>query len=550
MLFVLKTLVILLKTYFFRLQNDEQTNFVLSGVLIFAASRIFSRKVDYLEQEILGIARNFENVESSVNPDKEKVEAKKSRTKKYNIEDSVNITKLEFEEKEFNVLPKTDINKTLAMPSKISRLQKLKEFFAKNKTRNGNGKIIIPKSFLLSNDYSVSIFGGTQIHDYDDYKDIVGSRRDFTSFSYHIDLITGELQKDKRFTKENLQYDAPEAYETIENDFCNETSIFSANCENRESFGPTRSTTPDFIRRSPLDMSPLSPSDINIDEGISIEPSERQKMLLSPVMTERIELDDTMDISACPEQKTVPDVNLKEKTKKELNKVKFVNIFLIPLKRLKHKCAFNLPDDEFRELKRRKIEQCKSTVDNNSKKRLLKMFDLGQNESPPNAKEGFRGFTREQQLEDPRYFDYRSHQSLTNNSYDDDNSELETLQSDDMIASSGNRKFSSDSGIEAELNRSETSSPIRTSQDDGVINSSSIYDHKKNDSQVNITEADSCYNSLASGESIRADISSFFREPDNSTTFENETITETDESRMSADAIMEMRKSAIKVNIS
>lgn len=160
-------------------------NFALSGVLIHAAAKVFGRKVDYLEQEILGIAKNFENIDTSKNGDKkEEKEVKKTRTKKYNIKDAINVDKVTFEEKEIVVSSKNDINKTLASPSRITRLQKMKEFFAKNKSKSG--KLPIPKSMLLHNDFPVSNFGSTLIHDYDDYKDIVGSRKDFTSYGHFI----------------------------------------------------------------------------------------------------------------------------------------------------------------------------------------------------------------------------------------------------------------------------------------------------------------------------------------------------------------------------
>ncbi len=168
---------------------------MLSGVLIHASAKIFARKVDYLEQEILGIAKNFEQI--SAEEEKKTKEVKKTRTKKFTIKDAINIDKVTFEEKEIIAATRNDINKTLASPSRISRLQRMKEFFAKNKTKGG--KLPIPKSLLMKDESIISNFGNTIIHDYDDHKDIVGSRKDFKSFSNFIDYTTGELQSEVNF---------------------------------------------------------------------------------------------------------------------------------------------------------------------------------------------------------------------------------------------------------------------------------------------------------------------------------------------------------------
>jgi hypothetical protein len=163
--------------FIFRAQLDslDSPNFILSGVLIYAASKILGRKVDYFEQEIVGLAENFNKVTEDCKQ-KEK-EAKKTRTKKYVIKDSVNIDKATFDEKPINVTTNNDINKTLTSPSKITRLQQIKEFYAKNNSKSG--KLAIPKSLLMNDNACQSNFGSQMIVDYEDDKEIVGQQTRF-----------------------------------------------------------------------------------------------------------------------------------------------------------------------------------------------------------------------------------------------------------------------------------------------------------------------------------------------------------------------------------
>lgn len=508
-------------------------NFALSGVLIHAAAKVFGRKVDYLEQEILGIAKNFENIDTSKDGEKkEEKEVKKTRTKKYNIKDAINVDKVTFEEKEIVVSSKNDINKTLASPSRITRLQKMKEFFAKNKSKSG--KLPIPKSMLLHNDFPVSNFGSTLIHDYDDYKDIVGSRKDFTSYGHFINCTTGELQSDINFYPKSTQRDdflllepPPVVSQTVTNDKdINDISDITP---------PTPPPSPLFNNNEEASGKvPSDDSNINIDEGIEMDDSlDRSSLLLSPLEHE-FKLTDILRESpslfpipqpqpaAQPQEQSsefvsfsfdksiipireallnnINDFELPVTIRKEVGENNIANILMIPLKRLKHKCLFDLPDNEFKEMKRRKLDQWKSTVQPEIiNPRVFKVIDMQSVQSDKNLQRmgsdddaPFLGFTEEQQ-----------NKSLA--SIDMDSSLLPSPHYLSKLNKSDLRKSTNeDSGFESDY--------VNTSNDD--ISSPS---HEADDTQksLEVSGVDSCYQSMvsgASGETSKLDVPTFLDE--------------------------------------
>lgn len=549
----------------------DKTNFILSGVLIYAAAKIFGRKVDYLEQEIIGIAKNFEAVATSDEKQPEKEAAKKSRSKKFVIKDRVNIEKTTFDEKPINVLTKIDINKTLATPSKINRLQKMKEFFAKNKSRSG--KLVIPKNLLFANEYVGSNFGSSQIHDYDDNKEIVGSRKDFTCFSYFVNNCTGELQSDVDLSSNNS---------TPSDDH-----FRVSNRENIEDI--SEPSTPKDRFQSPVDWTtrPCTPtnfcepsadvetkltdwSHLNIDEGIEMDEVERANMLLpvqptvhmidirvkSPSLfppdlqvNESIDMDDfDRSVLTVPLELTanVSDFDLPAKLKNDVNDMKIRNIFLIPLKKLKHKCIFDLPNGEFGELKKRKRDQHKSMgVDLSLRQtRMFKPLDLssddhrssGDLEDPP-----FLGFTKAQQQE-----------PMTSISSSWSIKPLEKSSPTDIQI----RKFSNDSGLEsdcsAELsnNLSEDQTDFDASNSEDQHESFDVtHNTTEPDCNINISGGDSCYQSLVSGDSTKAELSSFFKDIES----RNQTINESEEAEEnceeSEERVLQMQQSAINVSL-
>lgn len=498
-----------------------------------------------------------------------------------------------------NVLTKIDINKTLALPSKISRLQKMKEFFAKSKSRNG--KLVIPKNLLLTNDFVVSNFGSTQIYDYDDNKDVVGSRRDFTSFSYYINGCTGELQSDICVTSNN-----------IENDF---------HTENRDSIlNLSRPVTPNDRVSSPMDWTsrPDTPdglreacerieptkcssdySSINIDEGIEMDEIEKLNMLLptaqptvkvidfvrrSPsLFPADLQANDSFEIA-----NFAPDTNEKVDESKNPFKqpekaleLQIKNIFMIPLKKLKHRCLFDLPNDEYGELKRRKREQTRTSEGSVRQMKIFNPFELMKmaNANCQSDDSPFLGFTNAQQNEPMTFISYKACQKLQNPIRDRSRSPIDVA-----------RKYSKDSGLDVDCNETENSSSIQnqttidqstldpttseidlSAADQSCSTAKSSHDstttHQSpdntittcnnspgdcdTDNNINISGGDSCYQSLASGDSTKADLSSFFKdiESRNATINESESNNEGDDDKCheSEERVLEMQQSAVHV---
>lgn len=568
--------------FFYRQQENENLpNFVLSGVVIHAAAKIFGRKVDYLEQEILGIAKNFKQIDVQSNDDNKQDENgtkevnKKSRTKKYTIKDSVNLDKIEFEEKPINIVLKVDINKTLAEPSKISRLQKMKEFYTKNKIRSG--KLAIPKSMLI-NEYTVSNFGSTQIHDYDDYKDIVGSRRDFASFSFYLSGCSGELQNDLNFsTKQSTS--SNEDYNLSDHD------LISPHEESRMAIDDHQihnELTPPPTPKSPMfeDISgKVTPIDfsLNIDEGIEMD-DDRSSLLLpiQPVIRlndilrqspnlfpSSIQMNDTIDLTfnrsvltVIDELKNnVCDFKLPETFKDDVSDSRMKNIFMIPLKKLKHKCLFDLPDKDFRELKRRKMDQHKSTANEvpaTKVNRVFKTLDMKRLALMSNAIKAdedfenipFLGFTKEQQNESLLTILYKSKSS-------------KAAATANITESNQPRKASNDSGFDSRCSETLDDDSFAQDETDG----SQQEDCTKSTIENNLSGTDSCYNSLTSGQSSEKNnlnVSSFLEDftaisnnNGNSTTNEDElNVSEKEDQSLleSEERIKQMKQSAINVS--
>ncbi|XP_070497880.1 uncharacterized protein [Chironomus tepperi] len=614
----------------FMKQQDEQDcpNFVLSGVLIYAAAKIFGRKVDCLEQEIIGVAKNFERVEAETSDGKDKEPkeaAKKTRQKKYNIKDGVNIDKILFEEKEIIISVKDDINKELAMPCKISRLQKMKDFFARNKEKSG--KIAIPKSMLLTNETAVTNFGSTQIYDYDDYKDIVGSRRDFTSFSFYINSCTGELQNDLNFSKQTktndyLVIDHEHQSQKDVTSLVNDNAIISHSNDDALMTSNTTTitnTTDDLINDEtdlvnedcneisdftppatpPTPNLPLSgkvtPINLNLDEGIEMDIDQSSLLLppqpiikindimrQSPGLFSDMNVNDYVVMNFTRSILTVldkikdsaSDFTLPDKIKAEVGESRMKNIFMIPIKRLKHKCLFDLPDSEFRELKRRKLDQHKSTVvdqPEHRQSRVFKILDLLKNCNVPSLNSSinhddededtpFLGFTKDEQNESrfliPTYNSKKtnatinSHQTTTDNSLINENPQ--TLL----------RKVSNDSGYTSECINSSNELDDSAFNNDNEISSRLNSIDEQDDSEqrnLNISGTDSCYQSLASGQSgnddnstINNNASSFIDDYKVGNSTENELELSNDKeqeltSLESEERIQLMRQSAINV---
>lgn len=575
----------------FRLQDDaNERNFIVSGVLIYAAARIYGRKVDYLEQEILGIRKNFEAVDTNEEKQPEK-ELKKSRSKKFVIKDSVSVEKQCFEEKPIQVLTKIDINKTIAKPSRIDRLERMKDVFLK---KSQSGKRVIPKSLQFSNDDVISNFGSSQIYEFDDNKEVVGSRRDFACFSYFINSGTGELQSDFTSTESPEKADINISIANREN--------IPVRAESPEIWGtpPTsplrlistsRPPTPtlqepeefldaiqDISTKELAASHAASPLSINIDEGIEIDEATKANMLLTPITGKLVE-----GIRSSPNHFSNDNQQDKQELTNNISDGGLLsllledtqptmrNILMIPLKKLKHKCIFDLPNSEYGELKRRKKEQFKQTsaVDLMRQSRIFKPLQMSETETLNDDDEPFLGFTEEQQ-EPSTVLNLKIAMKLPTN----------LLKASEMT-----RKFSNDSGwlsgndlgdntaISSELTRDLNSSQetslrdssnqlldylaepvessleetVRTNTDDSSINISS---GEADTTKINTSSGDSCYHSCVSADSTKTELSSFFKDIES----RNETIVEstepagTERDSEAEERVLEMQKGQVNVS--
>lgn len=512
---------------------------------------------------------------------------KKSRSKKFFIKDRVNIEKQSFEEKPIQVLTKIDINKTISAPSKIDRLQRMKDFFSKNKSRGG--KLVIPKSLLFTNDNVVSNFGSTPIYELDDNKEILGSRRDFTSFSYFINGCTGELQAEILTNKNQIDcdisncQDIPELAESPDLWKTPPTSPLRLVSTSRPPTPAIQDSTDDFQDANDyfeeMTENNISPLSINVDEGIEIDDATKATMLLSPltvklmdvvrkspnVFSDAPKINDTVDIDEFgisvvstqhDQTNDITDFDLPlQMIRNEESKMK--NIFMIPLKKLKHKCAFDLPNDEYGEIKKRKRDQFKPVaVDSVRQARAFKQLQM-----PSTEDEGFLGFTKEEQQAAMTVISYDKPIRLA----------VDQLKTADMT-----RKFSNDSGWQSGTDLGDITEPdsdllkpnesFKTNEassrqladfsseplESSVEQLDSTVNDEPNNSKINTSGGDSCYHSCVSGESSsKTELSSFFRDIEE----RNETIDQRDEDEesqpdeLSEENVREMQQLTVTVRI-
>lgn len=436
----------------------------------------------------------------------------------------------------------------------------MKDFFARNKEKSG--KIAIPKSMLLTNEVAVTNFGTTQIHDYDDYKDIVGSRRDFTSFSFYINSCTGELQNDLNFSKQAKTDDylvidhENHAQQDVVTSSVNDNTLM--NHSNNDALNPDENASDDLLNVSDDlinddcgDFTPpatpttpnlplsgkVTPINLNLDEGIEMD-IDQSSLLLQPQPI--IKINDIMrqspsllsDMTANDYvvmnftrsiltvldkiKNSASDFTLPDKIKTEVGESRMKNIFMIPIKRLKHKCLFDLPDNEFRELKRRKLDQHKSTVvdqPQNRQNRIFKILDLLKNCNVPTLNSSmiddededtpFLGFTKDEQNESQFLIPKNTNKNATIN-----NSHQITINNNNSLINENPqtllRKVSNDSGYTSTSECINSSNDIEDSTFNDEISSRLNSIDETDDSankNLNISGTDSCYQSLVSGQS-------------------------------------------------
>ncbi|CAO1442646.1 unnamed protein product [Diamesa tonsa] len=387
---------------FVRSQANEP-DFILCASVLKAAAKIYSRNVDYILQEAYGISDNLSKHQET---DKDNPTiVKKTRVKKYVIKDKVSVFAISFDLKVINVQEKKDINKTLTMPSKLTKLRQIREFYSKNK--QNNGKLAMPKSCQLINDTAAmsSTFGTNIIYDYDQ-SDVVGSRKDFASHCNIIDPYSGELLKDLCFNNSdvirNMQnINTPSNQQpNFMSDNEDSLSHMTTNDEaNNCSLPPINDHyNPDLTdaQQSPVRLT--SPLSINLDEGIDV--TELDILLTSPrlsvnvlkLSTSQEMIDNYLNTKKNMECSNSLLTNSFYEVRESIlnsptnfvlpNHIKIAvadcrlrNILMIPLQKLKHKCAFDLPANEYMVHKKMKLNQHKSTVEDVSSKRMFKTID-------------------------------------------------------------------------------------------------------------------------------------------------------------------------------
>lgn len=483
-----------------------------------------------MEQEIHGIAKNFEAVCAADNkPDKE--EKKKTRTKKFVIQDRVNLEKIRFEERPIQVLEKVDINKTLAVPSKINRLQKMKEFFVKSKARGG--KLVIPKSLLFNNDFVLCNFGLTQIYEFDDNKEVVGSRRDFTSFSFYINNSTGELQSD--ISAHISNHGAEKVNSSVPDIRADSPVYWDARPYTPSPDSPSRPSTPVNVencnQQAAVSKDP-NHLNINLDEGIELDEELLRTNLLLPT-SPVVKLIDIVrrspklfppDLQLHADIKNFDDSIVQNELTTDATELepaqqmsdstdfsKMKNLLMIPLKKLKHRCAFNLPDEVYGELKKLKRDQFKGTTGLDATVRQARTFKtldmLRADAANDDDDEPFLGFTTEQQKAPLTSFP-----------------ELVFKRPAPVRCRSpspvNERKYSNDSGLSLEESINLNTSNENTSPEITASEASSQSQHENTTlneptaetSNLNINSGDSCYQSCISGDSMKTDLSSFFND--------------------------------------
>lgn len=494
------------------------------------------------------MAKNFEDAGvTDESGEKKSTEVKKSRSKKFFIHDGVNIRKITFDEKPVIESSRDDINKAIPDPTRINLLQKMKNFFSKNRSKTG--KTVIPKRLLFTSDCLTPNFGATQIYDYDDQKEIVGSRKDFTCFSYYINNFTGELQNEVNYALQiRIEEDAPMHPELdLDHVFSPNFSRPESPCERMQSpfdffMSPPRS--PEMAKISLDDEMMMRVEDVmtddedpdqleskknqhdlshlNIDEGIEMD-DDRMSILLPEVPSSpTVKVFNTPAASIFPAfpdkiDVTSADFVLPQSIREEVTESRIVNMLMIPMKKLKHKCAFSLPEDEFGELKRMKKEQLKQNEDLPLRQtRIFNPFEImkaaaAKSELVSSDESDFLGFTEEQQKEDA--------------------TELNLSDAENTTMHDVSRKNSNDSGFDDCSGELDTSAP--SSIDESNVNSTVEQSQTHRDSidldvphasvkdiTINappdesniISGADSCYQSYVSGGSTKTELSEFFRD--------------------------------------
>uniref|UniRef100_A0A336MWE1 CSON007016 protein n=1 Tax=Culicoides sonorensis TaxID=179676 RepID=A0A336MWE1_CULSO len=206
----------------------QHPNFAEAALLISSASKIYARKINYLEDmvmQLIGAGRD-DKLTSNTETDQTKVVRRRGKKFRMNtIADS--FSDAEFIVKEFEQLPSVKLTEMIKK-KKVnydSHWEKFKAFqcrFLKNK----KNKLIVSKKLTTDNSEIIAtnaIFGKNPIYEYDE-EEIIGNRNDFRCFSsilndncelisdynfttyfQHVDMVNKDEQEKPSVSQRNLK---------------------------------------------------------------------------------------------------------------------------------------------------------------------------------------------------------------------------------------------------------------------------------------------------------------------------------------------------------
>ncbi|XP_055709498.1 uncharacterized protein LOC129805540 [Phlebotomus papatasi] len=357
----------------------KQPNFPEAALLIINAAQIYGRKVDYLEEIILNIARESEARKNAEKNKKRGVEGeevgKRKRLKRFRPETLCEkFHCVEYVVKEFKSLPAASLCEKVVRKARCQGGMTYEEEFgmwtlrkdAKGK-KGPRRRLEMEEEELCSNYTS---FGESHIFDYDG-EDIVGRRRDFKVFSGHIDAENQAIGNDINLRKyykrgEIIETACPEASNLEDCSLMNPVTVQVPEIREKESMENFGNNL--LVQELP-DLPPPSPNILlSDDEGIGMshntiqlsDLNEKDWNMLSP----NVELVDIMEhVKDVPTTEFTVDSSLTNLLGIDRAYLTHPEDFYLPLnlfeqksivelnflkiseKKLRSKCLFSLPKE-------------------------------------------------------------------------------------------------------------------------------------------------------------------------------------------------------------
>lgn len=199
--------------------NDD-SGMIADAVVVFASAKIWGHQVDHVYEYGLATGNKLlqavkDVVEKAVDGILEKQAEKKERRRKIRIHELENDKIVyKFEQKPLKAAKElSSVLEPIKKTEIKTPIEKLKDFFEKQRQGSRSSKLVMPKKFALSNDNEVvSIYSDKNPEYIMDLNgtEPIGTRKDFPSFSYVLESITGELLFDHNFNRylsKNLRVD-------------------------------------------------------------------------------------------------------------------------------------------------------------------------------------------------------------------------------------------------------------------------------------------------------------------------------------------------------